>query len=184
MGSGCGPCSPLGGVVLGHHRRHWVMGHGGEASSPLVVVRAIVGVDEGDAFGKELEGSLDANRNVDRGSVILVDVISGPTKLRLQMPLIYPQQLLASLSTMSLQIQNKLQNKRMVLVGPHQWSCRRIVVVVVASGQRRTIVMRSLLIIVVHRVVSSPGFVVDALCRCHPPLSKLCHVVVVCWWGG
>ena len=47
MGSGCGPCSPLGGVVLGHHRRHWVMGHGGEASSPLVVVRAIVGVDGG-----------------------------------------------------------------------------------------------------------------------------------------
>ena len=32
------------GVVLGRHRRQWVMGHGGEASSPLVVVRAIVGV--------------------------------------------------------------------------------------------------------------------------------------------
>ena len=47
MGSGCGPCSPLGGVVLGRHRRQWVMGHGGEASSPLVVVRAIIGVDEG-----------------------------------------------------------------------------------------------------------------------------------------
>ena len=47
MGSGCGPCSPLGGVVLGRHRRQWVMSHGGEASSPLVVVRAIVGVDEG-----------------------------------------------------------------------------------------------------------------------------------------
>ena len=47
MGSGCGPCSLLGGVVLGHHRRQWVMGHGGDASSPLVVVRAIVGVDGG-----------------------------------------------------------------------------------------------------------------------------------------
>ena len=47
MGSGCGPCSPLEGVVLGRHRRRWVMGHGGEASSPLVVVRAIIGVDEG-----------------------------------------------------------------------------------------------------------------------------------------
>ena len=99
MGSGCGPCSPLGGVALGRHRRRWVMGHGGEASSPLVVVRAIVGVD-----GE-------------------------------------------------------------VLVGPRQRSCRRIVVVVVASGQHRTVVMRSLPILVVHRVVSSPGFVVDALCR-------------------
>ena len=69
-------------------------------------------------------------------------------------------------------------------MSPRQWSCRRIVVVVVASGQRRTVVMRSLLIIVIHRVVSSPGFVVDALCRCHPPLSKSCHVIVVCWWGG
>ena len=47
MGSGCGLCSPLGGVVLGCHRQQWVMGHGGEALSPLVVVRAIVGVDEG-----------------------------------------------------------------------------------------------------------------------------------------
>ena len=50
-------------------------------------------------------------------------------------------------------------------MGPRQRSCRRIVVVVVASGQHRTVVMRSLPIIVVHRVVSSPGFVVDALCR-------------------
>ena len=47
MGSGCGPFSPLGGVVLGRHRWRSVVGHGGEASSPLVVVRAIVGVDEG-----------------------------------------------------------------------------------------------------------------------------------------
>jgi hypothetical protein len=56
---------------------------------------------------------LDANRNVDRGSVISVNVISGPTKLRRQKSLIYPQQLLASLSTTSLQIQNKLRNRRM-----------------------------------------------------------------------
>ena len=66
-----------------------------------------------DAFDRELEGSLDANRNVDRGSVISVNVISGPTKLRRQKSLIYPEQLLASLSTTSLQIQNKLRKRRM-----------------------------------------------------------------------
>ena len=66
-----------------------------------------------DAFDREPEGSLDANRNVDRGSVISVNVISGPTKLRRQKSLIYPEQLLASLSTTSLQIQNKLRKRRM-----------------------------------------------------------------------
>ena len=60
-----------------------------------------------DAFDGELEGSLDANRNVDRGSVISVVIISGPTKLRRQKSLIYPQQLLANLSTTSLQIQKQ-----------------------------------------------------------------------------
>ena len=66
-----------------------------------------------DAFDGELEGSLDANRNVDRGSVISVVIISGPTKLCRQTSLIYPQQLLASLSTTSLQIQNKFRNRKM-----------------------------------------------------------------------
>ena len=62
-----------------------------------------------DGFGREFEGSLDANRNVDHRSVISVVIISGPTKLRRQKSLIYPQQLLANLSTTSLQIQNKLR---------------------------------------------------------------------------
>jgi hypothetical protein len=50
-------------------------------------------------------------------------------------------------------------------VGPRHRSCRCIVAVVVESGQHRAVVMRSSSIVVIRRVVSSPGFVIDVLCR-------------------